>query len=177
MIPLLPIITALAQFAPNVIRMVGGSDDSAKTADQVAGIAQAVTGAVSPEDAIAKLQADSAAQMAFAQRMAELEAEQERARLADIADARKRDIAIAQAGRRNVRADVMVALDVAGLVGCLVVLALYRQALPGEAVGIISTIAGIFGACLKDAHQFEFGSSRSSQAKDATIGEVLKGKA
>ena len=74
----------------------------------------------------------------------------------------------------DVRADVMVALDVVGLIACLVILALYRQALPGEAVGIISTVAGIFGACLRDAHQFEFGSSRSSQAKDATISDMAR---
>jgi hypothetical protein len=45
--------------------------------------------------------------------------------------------------------------------------------LPGEAVGIISTVAGIFGACLKDAYAFEFGSSRGSKEKDSTVAAML----
>lgn len=45
---------------------------------------------------------------------------------------------------------------------------------PGEVVGIVSTIAGIFGACLRDAFQFEFGSSRGSREKDAILGERAK---
>jgi hypothetical protein len=53
------------------------------------------------------------------------------------------------------------------------VLVFFRKDIPGEAVGIISTVAGIFGACLRDAYQFEFGSSRGSKEKDALIAEQL----
>lgn len=105
-------------------------------------------------------------------RLQELIAQQAAAELADVASARDRDVKLRQAGSRNVRADLMVLLDVVGLIACLVVIALYRDKLPGEVVGIISTVAGIFGACLRDAHQFEFGSSRSSREKDATIARL-----
>ena len=87
--------------------------------------------------------------------------------MADRQSARERDIAIAQAGRRNVRADVMVLSAAVGLVACLWTLTSYAGKIPGEAVGIISTIAGIFGSCLKDAYTFEFGSSRGSREKDS----------
>lgn len=53
-----------------------------------------------------------------------------------------------------------------GLVSCLIMITLFRMSLPGEAVGIISTIAGFFGSCLKDAYAFEFGSFRGSKLKD-----------
>ena len=66
----------------------------------------------------------------------------------------------------------MVVGAVLGLVACLVSLIWFRTGLPGEAVGIISTIAGIFGACLRDAFQFEFGSSRGSREKDNVIGNL-----
>jgi hypothetical protein len=57
----------------------------------------------------------------------------------------------------------------------LLVLMLHREELPGEVVvGLLSAISGIFGACLRDAHQFEFGSSRRSQIKDATIAQITK---
>ena len=46
------------------------------------------------------------------------------------------------------------------------ILAFFGDSLSGEGVGIISTISGIFGSCLKDAFGFEFGSSRGSREKD-----------
>jgi hypothetical protein len=66
----------------------------------------------------------------------------------------------------------LITLDVLGLVACLLVLVLYREKLPGEVVGLLSAISGIFGACLRDAHQFEFCSSQSSQVKDQTINKL-----
>jgi hypothetical protein len=60
-----------------------------------------------------------------------------------------------------------------GLILCLLSLAYFAQDLPGEAVGILSTIAGIFGSCLKDAYAFEFGSSRGSKEKDSTVAALL----
>lgn len=62
-----------------------------------------------------------------------------------------------------------LAIDAIGLIVCLVILGFYRQTLPGEVIALISTIASIFGLCLRDAHQFEFGSSRGSREKDALI--------
>ena len=87
------------------------------------------------------------------------------------------EMKVAQAGHVNRRADVMVALDVLGLISCVVVLVAFKAQLPGEVVGIVSTVAGIFGACLRDAHQFEFGSSRGSKEKDAVLAEKFKGAA
>jgi uncharacterized protein YacL len=107
-------------------------------------------------------------------KLQEIQLEQTRAELADVADARARDVALVQAGRNNRRADVMVLIDAVGLIACLVVLVLFRSALPEGAATLISTIASIFGLCLRDAHSFEFGSSRSSQVKDATIRELAK---
>lgn len=72
------------------------------------------------------------------------------------------------------RADVMVVLDVVGLLACLTALIVFREKMPGEAVGLISTIASFFGLSLRDAHQFEFGSSRINQTKDATIRDLTK---
>ena len=90
--------------------------------------------------------------------------------LGDRKDARGRDVALAQAGYHNKRADLMVLFDVVGLVACLAVLTVFRADVPGEVVGLLSTIAGIFGLCLRDAHQFEFGSSRGSREKYALLG-------
>lgn len=88
------------------------------------------------------------------------------------------NINLVNAYGRNKRLSVMVICAVVGLIICLLILTLFRGNLSGEAIGIISTISGLFGACLKDAYSFEFGSSRGSREKDerisATIIERLK---
>lgn len=165
-LPLLPIVLGLAQYAPTLMRYLGAGEANAQVAEKVVAVAQAVTGTADPAQALAAIQADSAAAVAFQQRVIELDGELERAYLADRGDARARDVALAQAGKRNLRADLMVLLDALGLVACLVVLVLYGDDMPGEAVGLVSTIASFFGLSLRDAHQFEFGSSRGSRNKD-----------
>lgn len=163
------IAMGLAQFAPSIIKWMTGSDKAADAAGKVVEIAEAVTG--QRGDAVLDaLKADPAKVLEFQQAVLANETELDRLFLADRQGARERDVKLHEAGYRNVRADLMVLLDVVGLIACLVTIALYREQLPGEVVGIISTVAGIFGACLRDAHQFEFGSSRSSREKD----EMLK---
>lgn len=162
----------LAQFAPSLIKFFTGSDKAADVATKVIDIAKTVTGAPTGDAALEVLKADPAKVLEFQQAAMLNDADLTKAFLADVQNARVRDIELHKAGFGNRRADVMVALDVAGLIACLVVLVFFRASLPGEVVGILSTIAGIFGACLRDAHQFEFGSSRSSQVKDATISKL-----
>ena len=165
---------ALAQFAPSLIKFFTGSDKAADVAGKVIDIAKTVTGAPSGDAALEVLKADPAKVLEFQQAAMANDADLTRAFLADVQSARSRDIELHKAGFGNRRADVMVALDVLGLIACLLVLVLYREKLPGEVVGLLSAISGIFGACLRDAHQFEFGSSRSSQIKDATIAKITK---
>ncbi len=80
-----------------------------------------------------------------------------RAALQDRQHARERDMAVLKAKGVNRRANIMVVLAAFGLASCLGVLSIFRKNLSGEVVGIISTVAGIFGSCLKDAYAFEFG--------------------
>lgn len=166
-----PISTAfaLAQFAPSIIKWITGSDKAEQAASAVIDIAKKVTGTESGEAALDAIKADPAAVLSFRQAVMASEAELDKAFLADRQNARDRDVELHKAGYRNVRADVMVFLDVIGLISCLVVIAMYRTQLPGEVVGLLTAIASNFGLCLRDAHQFEFGSSRSSREKDQII--------
>lgn len=85
------------------------------------------------------------------------------------------NIGVINAHGKNKRLNLMVIGAVLGLVFCLFVLTTYKSDLSGEVIGIISTISGIFGACLKDAYSFEFGSSRGSKDKDDKIlNEILE---
>ncbi|MDR2794798.1 MAG: hypothetical protein LBB12_03410 [Holosporaceae bacterium] len=82
-------------------------------------------------------------------------------------------ISMINAFNRNKRLNIMVIGAALGLVFCLLMLTSYSGDLPGEVVGIVSTISGIFGACLKDAYSFEFGSSRGSKDKDEKISSTI----
>ncbi len=74
---------------------------------------------------------------------------------------------------RNKRLTIMVVGAASGLIFCLLILTTYKNDLPGEVVGIVSTVAGIFGACLKDAYSCEFSSTRKKDVQQ-TITEKLK---
>lgn len=66
---------------------------------------------------------------------------------------------------RNKRLTIMVVGAASGLIFCLLVLTTYKNDLPGEVVGIVSTVAGIFGACLKDTYSCEFSSNRKKDVQ------------
>lgn len=163
---------ALAQFAPSIMRFFGAGSASTDVAQMVAQVAQRVTCTGSPQDALDAMRADAKLANDFNLAVLTQDTTLEQAYLADRQSARARDVEFIHAGRSNVRADVMVAGAVLGLIACLACLIFFRVGMPGEAVGIISTVAGIFGACLRDAFQFEFGSSRGSRDKDVVIGQM-----
>jgi hypothetical protein len=164
---------ALVQFAPTILHFFGVGEKPVAVAEQVVNIAQTVTGAKSPQEALDALRANAELAQQFNLAVLAANTELEKAALADRADARARDIEIRKLkGGDNRRQDVMIAMAAIGLIACLVTLIFFRKEIPGEAVGIISTIAGIFGACLKDAFAFEFGSSRGSKEKDAILGRM-----
>lgn len=169
------IAMTLAQFAPSVVRWLTGAAKAEQAAQTVVGVAQTVTGAGTAEKALEIIQSNTTAQLEFRRALAERETELDKLYLADVASARARDVEIRKAsGGENRRQDVMIAAAAIGLIACLAVLVFFRKDIPGEAVGIISTVAGIFGACLKDAFAFEFGSSRGSKEKDALLGDIAR---
>jgi hypothetical protein len=96
--------------------------------------------------------------------------------LEDRASARDRDVAMRQAGQANKRADYMIIGDVLGLITCVIVLAiLFFQGSGDPPVGIttvLTTFATYFGLGLRDAHSFEFGSSRGSKEKGEALQEM-----
>lgn len=162
-----------AKYVPDIIKHFSNSATAGDVAGKVIDIAKTITGKTEPADIDAALAADP--QLALQFKMAALASQTElaKASLLDVQDARARDELLIKTNGRNKRADYMVLLDVIGLLSCLVVLCFYRSAIPAEAVGLISTIAANFGLGLRDAHTFEFGSSRSSQTKDATIAGMV----
>lgn len=191
-LPLLPIGIALAErFLPQVIGAFAG-DGAEDAARDAIDIAQQVTGKKTPEEARAALEANT--ELAQAYRLALLDHDRFRAQLsaeerkdiratvlANVKDARGRDIQVRQlAGGENKRADAMVAMAAFGLVGtmCAIIgLAYLNSRYPetmSEAVFTallvqLVNLGGVWGLCLRDAFNFEFGSSRGSKEKYKTL--------
>lgn len=183
-LPILAVAGALAaEFAPDVVRWIAG-DRAGEAADRIVGAAAALTGESDPARAAETIRADPELQTAFRLRLAALDAELEQAHLEDRQDARARDTAIRTAGYVNRRADLMVIGDVIGLVVCLAAMVYLTVEGTNGTVdptvlamnGPIGTLAGFFGAGLRDAHQFEFGSSRGSKEKGLAVGEYGRGR-
>lgn len=165
-------LLALADFSPRILKLlqteVGQKSSSWGVAENILNIAERLTGQGDFEKIINALKNNPELIVQFQQALLDMEREILFAEAEDRRHARDRDIALVAAGQSNRRADLMVIAAALGLVLCLLSLGFYHKALPGEAIGIISTVAGILGACLKDAFAFEFGSSRGSKNKDIT---------
>ena len=161
------IAMGLAQFAPQIIKWVSGSDKAAEAAGKVIEIAQTVTGKQGT-DAIDALRLDPELAVKFRDSVLAREADLDKAYLVDRQSARDRDVALAQAGRYNWRADILAVLAVGGLVVCMWFIA-NNSGMPERAVNAIMFVAGVLAAAVRDVYSFEFGSSRGSKEKDEII--------
>lgn len=174
-LPIVPIALALAQFAPTVLRYFGVGDESVGVADKVAEVAQVVSGTKTPQDALAAITASQDLQNKFRLAIVENETELLRIYMADRDSARRRDETIIKSGRWNWRADFLAFLAVGGLM--LSVWLIARDAtLPERAVNAIMFVAGVLASAVRDVYGFEFGTSRGSEQKQATIDDLLRRK-
>lgn len=183
--PLIPIAIELARHAlPSLIGAIAG-DKSEKVAKEVVDAALKTTGKTTPDEALHALQADPQlaheyrlSLLAHQREMEQLGIEDRRREDVDRQAARVRDVDVRRiAGGENRRANLMVFADVVGLIVCVGLLGYigFLQAQPdaplsdGAAAALLTQLANLgafFGLSLRDAHQFEFGSSRGSRTKD-----------
>ncbi len=173
-LPFIAAALSLAEFAPSIIRLISG-DKKADSAQEILNRAKKIAQTEDVLEISQIFRENPQMLLDFQHSIFEIEKECELAYLGDRKDARERDSHFIKLGHRNYRGDIMVVSAALGLISCLFTLTYFSNNLPGETVGILSTIAGIFGSCLKDAYAFEFGSSRGSKEKDSTVA-VLLGK-
>lgn len=163
----------LAQFAPGIIKLLTGSDKAGDVAQAVVGVAQAVTGAPTPEAALEQIKADPNKVLEFQQAMAAQQMEMERAYLADVQNARARDIAIVQATGRNTRANVLAAGAGFIVIVCLAVV-VWQSGMDDYVKATISLILGRALGWIEQVMSFEYGLTRESAKKDDTIKNLTK---
>lgn len=173
MAPIILTALKLAQFVPGVIKMLTGNDKAADIAGQVVNIAQAVTGTESGEAAVAAIQADPAKMLDFQLAMADKQQELEQMYLLDVQDARKRDVQLVQAGQINHRANALAAGAGLLVIFCLFIV-VWASQMDDFAKATITLILGRSLGWIEQIFSFEFGTTRTSKAKDDTINNLTK---
>ena len=117
-----------------------------------------------------------AAQQAHDERMAELQARQEAARatLADLGNARARDLALNTSGLGNLRANIMLGIAIGGLVVIVALLLFAHVSGDSTTGGFIISVGSLLAAKIGTAFDFEFGSSAGSIEKSRLLAAMQK---
>lgn len=169
MTPIALALSLAGQFAPQIAKWITKSDKAAEVIADVVDVAENLTGKEG-DDAIAAIKADPALAAQFQQRMAELSAQLERDALLDMQDARKRDVAM---GGQNYRAHALVAAALGLVILCLAVL-VWKSGMDDVGKGAVSLILGRALGWVEQIFSFEFGTTRTSKAKDEAISRLSK---
>lgn len=162
-----------SQFAPGLVRRLAG-DRAGDVAESILSLGGLVTGETDPEAIAARLEADANAAHEFRMQAAQIDLELARMDHANTADARARDTAMIEAGRNNTRADVLAYASLAGLFA-LIVLVVWSQPQDPWVQGMVGAVVGFLTKAALDVFNFEFGSSRGSKAKEATLDRIAGG--
>lgn len=157
----------LIKLVPNLINKFSTSN-AESFSERIIDVAKIVTHQNNEQKAVDELKGNPQLLMEFQKIAMEIDEKMYRISYKEHKNARSRDLEIFRAGKQNVRAHIMVLIAAIGLLACPIALVMtlknYDVNIPGEVIVIISTIAGVFGACLKDAYAFEFGSSKPSNS-------------
>ena len=122
-VSILTFAASLAPFFPAIMSWIKG-EKGETIATHVVKAAQTITGKGDPASVARMFSDNPNALLQFQQKLNEFAREHHLEEVADRSTARARDIAIIQAGQKNVRADVMVISAAAGLILCLISLGL-----------------------------------------------------
>lgn len=173
---LVPAAAAIAsQLLPSLIGRLAG-DRAERVASEIVSVAAeaaGVPGSGDEHEILGRLQADPKALAEAQIRLREVDRAEMEAELRDRQSARERDVALAESGQGNTRANIMIGFSFAALVACIG-LAIFRQ-LPPEVLSLLTTVIGFLMARLTDVFNFEFGSSRSSKEKTLQIEQAARG--
>jgi integral membrane sensor domain MASE1 len=163
----------LAQFAPSIIKWITGSDKAEEAAGVVVDIARKVTGQGDGDAALKSIQENPGMALQYRMAVMDNEASLDKAYLANVQSARLRDVEFIKGGRANYRANVLAAGAVLLVVVCLIVV-VWQSDMDDFAKATITLICGRALGWVEQVFSFEFGTTRSSQVKDATISNLSK---
>lgn len=171
MLPVAAALSLASQFAPSIVKYFTNSDTAGAVAEHVIGIANAVTGTQTPEDAVDALKLDPALALQFKTAVMASAADLEKAYLGDTQNARSRDVELAKVGIINYRANALAAVAVLLVLACLTIV-VWRSDASEFAKATITLILGRSLGWVEQMFSFEYGTTRSNKIKDDTINKL-----
>jgi len=169
----IPKLLSLASIVPSLMKYVGAGDNAIQIAEQAVGIAQTITGVTNSDEAIKILNTNSEKAQEFRLKIQEQEKSWDEMYLKDVQSARDRDAKLAQAGYTNKRAHLLAIAAFVG-VGVTFFVVITSPDLNEYEKGIITLVLGRMLGYVDAIYNFEFGTTRSSKAKDDTINKLTK---
>lgn len=167
----LALLGLIGQFAPLITKHVSNSSDVNKVAEIAGSIATKIAGVSDPAEAATAIQLSPELQAKFNSELIEQQNKFEELYFRDKADARARDTAIISSGKKNYRADIMFVLAVV-VVGYLTYIVWKDPTINEYVKGIVTLVLGRFLGYLDNIYNYEFGTTRINQMKDATINNL-----
>ena len=181
---MLPIVMALLQFAPQIARWIGGNK-SEQIAQKVVDIAQTITGASTPEQALAAIQSNPDLAYRFQEAIVEsqvelqrIAAELEKAHIAAAIDLAKTDAADrANARQMSLTMDDSTPRNLAYiytaglfcLIGGHFWLLISKVPIDPIAFGVLGNIEGVLIAMVLGAKEYFLGSSATAEKQATAI--------
>jgi hypothetical protein len=171
MLALLPLALGLV---PEMAKWIAG-DKAGTVAAQAADIVRTVTGTEDPAAAAAVLQ-DPAKAMELRIALANIALEQERARLADVANARQQTVTLAQAGSGIAwAAPTISVVIVAGFFGCVVLLFMIERSWDERTANLLNVLFGALIPGFSQVANYWLGSSAGSKASGDAVRAIAAG--
>lgn len=173
MLPILAGISAgveLVKLVPSLFKLFGDEPPPAIVGRAVE-IAQSVTGALNPEEALKTLRENAELAAKYTDAAEARAADMVKVHLADVQDARKRDTEIQKIRGSNKRADVLVACCVIGIAACILI-SCFVTDLNEFGKTVVNVALGAFLGTWSQVNNFEFGSTNSNKDKDKTIASL-----
>lgn len=164
-----------SRFAPNLIERLAGPR-AGEVAESVLSLGGLLTGTQDPDEMIAALEEDRDLAHEFRMKTAELQVELANIDAREKDSARARDIALRQAGDKNIRASVL-AYSAIGLFAIVTLLLFFVRIEDGTQRDLLLMIFGALLILVKEVYGFEFGSSIGSKNKEAQIDRLTGGRA
>jgi hypothetical protein len=165
--PLPAAAIALFNLLPTALKLFG-QDKPAEIVEKAVSIAKVVTGETTPEAALESVQADPEKMAQYIKEGEERAITWFKLYLEDTQNARERDIKLRELGHKNTRANILVVIAFVLLAVCITVV-VWMSDLNEYAKGIITLFVGRALGWIEQVFSFEFGTTRSSKQKDATI--------
>lgn len=156
---------SLAQFAPQIMKWISGSDKAADAAAAVVNVATAVTGKATGNEALAALAGDPKLVHDFRRAVLERETELDKAYLLDVQHARATHANHWMPPAITIGLGLMVSMLIAGL---------FALPTPPENKEVLYLIAGQIIGSFSAAIAYWIGSSRGSAAKQEDMRAVLE---